>query len=75
MIKRREMLVGMAAGVSAPLAWSLFPLNAQRPVQKLRSDNFRIENHCKRQDQRGRLKAIELVRDRNNSIYDAFKPA
>ncbi len=23
------MLVGMAAGVSAPLAWSLFPLNAQ----------------------------------------------
>ena len=29
MIKRREMLVGMAAGVSAPLAWSLLPLNAQ----------------------------------------------
>ncbi len=46
-----------------------------RPVQKLRSDNIRFENHCKRQDQKGRLKAIELVCDRKNRIDDAFKPA
>ncbi len=47
----------------------------RRPVQKPRSDNIRFENRSEPRDQRGRLRAIELLYDRKDRNDDAFKSA